>query len=191
MVCGSLKNMKNINACLNPLVTLVDRVGNVKGYADKMDAHHRGELHLAFSLMIIRRRRGQIEYLLQRRALDKYHSGGLWTNTCCSHPSPHEDIAAAAQRRVFEELGVEQVLATKLLGQICYRHLLDNNMIEHELDNILVAQVDTIVMQENPAEVMQVRWWTHDEIVASLTLNPGIFTAWFKEVFEYVETHTI
>lgn len=181
--------MKNSTSNTNPLVTLVDSVGNVKGYTDKMNAHRRGQLHLAFSLMIVRRRAGDLEYLLQRRALGKYHSGGLWANTCCSHPSPNEDIFDAAQRRAKEELGIEQALTSKLIGQIYYHHVLDNSMIEHELDNILVAQVDTLSLQENPAEVMQVKWWKHDEIVDSLAQNPVIFTAWFKEVFDYIAMH--
>lgn len=175
---------------LNPMVTLVDRAGNVTGYSEKIEAHLRGDLHLAFSLMIIRKRNDKIEYLLQQRADDKYHSGGLWTNTCCSHPLPNEPVRKAAQRRAFEELGIKSSLQLSTIGQICYRHVLDNNMIEHEFDNIIVSEVDSITWKKNSSEVMQVRWWTEDEISASLINTPSLFTAWFPEVFEYVKEYT-
>jgi isopentenyl-diphosphate delta-isomerase len=148
----------NQNNSVN-LVTLVDKAGNPTGYAEKIEAHLRGDLHLAFSLMIMRRNEGDVEYLLQCRAPDKYHSGGLWANTCCSHPLPNESIKASATRRVSEELGVTQAMDLSIIGQICYRHQLDNNMIEHEFDNIVVAEVDSVQWYENPDEVMEVRWW--------------------------------
>jgi isopentenyl-diphosphate delta-isomerase len=140
------------------LVTLVDKSGNVRGYAEKIDAHLRGDLHLAFSLMLMRQNEDHVEYLLQRRALNKYHSGGLWANTCCSHPRPNETIEAAAQRRVQEELGVSERLALQTIGQICYEHPLDNNMIEHEYDHIVVSEVDDVEWQANVDEAMDVKW---------------------------------
>jgi len=179
--------MQNTNT--SHLVTLVDNTGNITGYAEKIEAHLRGQLHLAFSLMITRKRNGETEYLLQQRAQDKYHSGGLWANTCCSHPMPEEQITDASQRRVFEELGIESQLSMSNIGQICYRHTLDNNMIEHELDNILVAEVDELNWRKNPNEVSQVKWWTESEVLASLSSEPSVFTAWFEEVFEYVKQH--
>jgi isopentenyl-diphosphate delta-isomerase len=100
------------------LVALVDNTGKITGYSEKMLAHLRGDLHLAFSLMIIRRKNHCVEYLLQRRALHKYHSGGLWANTCCSHPLPNENIQVAARRRVFEELGISEFLSMSLIDSI-------------------------------------------------------------------------
>jgi isopentenyl-diphosphate delta-isomerase len=166
-------------------VSLVDSAGNVTGYEEKMTAHRRGVLHLAFSLMIIRRKNKVVEYLLQRRALHKYHSGGLWANTCCSHPLPDENVKEAAQRRVCEELGIRIALPMSNIGQIQYKCLLDNNMIEHELDKILVTEVKDVQWQKNTDEVMEVRWWNEREIVERLDNEPDIFAAWFPMVFEY------
>ena len=167
------------------LVALVDNNGKITGYAEKMIAHRRGDLHLAFSLMIIRRKNNRVEYLLQRRALHKYHSGGLWANTCCSHPLPYENINDAAKRRVSEELGINESLNMSNIGQIQYRHQLDNNMIEHELDKILVAEVNSLSWQQNTDEVMEVCWWKEQEISQQLFNNPDIFAKWFSKVFEH------
>lgn len=172
-------------------VTLVDKQGNPTGYAEKMEAHLNGQLHLAFSLMITRRNNGGVEYLLQRRAKDKYHSGGLWANTCCSHPLPNEKVEIAAHRRVAEELGISEMPQVSTIGQIYYKHALDNNMIEHELDNIVVAEVDDILWQPNPNEVMSVQWWRENEIVKCLAQEPSIFAAWFGQVFDYVKNHAV
>ena len=167
------------------LVALVDNSGKITGYAEKMLTHIRGDLHLAFSLMIIRRKGNRVEYLLQRRALHKYHSGGLWANTCCSHPLPDENINDAARRRVSEELGINELINLSHIGQIQYKYQLDNNMIEHELDKIVITEVDNIQWHQNPDEVMDVRWWDEQELVKLLDDKPHIFAAWFPKVFEY------
>jgi isopentenyl-diphosphate delta-isomerase len=173
---------KNDNAILVPLV---DVDGNITGYADKMTAHIRGDLHLAFSVMVVRCRNDRVEYFLQRRAMDKYHSGGLWANTCCSHPLPNEDINVAARRRIGEELGIQASLDLLKIGQIRYKHHLDNNLIEHEFDHILVSEVTTLQWHNNPDEVMEARWWKEAEIVNQLSNNPEIFTAWFAQIFSF------
>lgn len=167
------------------LVALVDNTGVVTGYAEKMLAHRRGDLHLAFSLMIIRHKNNCVEYLLQRRALHKYHSGGLWANTCCSHPLPNEDVKVAAKRRVSEELGIIGSLNLTHIGQIQYKYQLDNNMIEHELDKILISEVDSVHWQQNSDEVMDVRWWNEHEVLQQLNEKPNIFAKWFPKVFEH------
>ena len=167
------------------LVALVDNNGIVTGHAEKMTAHLRGDLHLAFSLMIIRQKDNCVEYLLQRRALHKYHSGGLWANTCCSHPLPYEDVKVAAKRRVSEELGISESLNMSHIGQIQYKYQLDNNMIEHELDKILVTEVDSVHWQQNSDEVMEVRWWKEHEVLQQLINGPNIFAKWFPKVFEH------
>jgi len=169
------------------LVALVDNSGNILGYAEKLLAHQRGDLHLAFSLMVVRRVDNHIECLLQRRALHKYHSGGLWTNTCCSHPFPDEPIKVAAQRRVMDELGIQKSLDISSIGRIQYRHSLDNNLIEHELNNLLVAEVTDINWTANKDEVMEVKWWKEKDITKMLREHPDTFTAWFTEVFEHVQ----
>jgi isopentenyl-diphosphate delta-isomerase len=168
------------------LVTLVDNSGKITGYAEKITAHLRGDLHLAFSLMIIRRKDDRIEYLLQRRALHKYHSGGLWANTCCSHPLPNENLKDAARRRVSEELGINAFLPMSHIGQIQYKYQLDNNMIEHELDKILITEMDSIQWEQNVDEVMEIRWWKEHEILQQLDTVPNIFAKWFPKVFEHI-----
>lgn len=180
----------NINESIE-LVTLVDKNGNVRGYAEKIDAHLRGDLHLAFSLMLTRQTGGDVEYLLQRRALNKYHSGGLWANTCCSHPRPNETVEEAAQRRVYEELGVNKRLNLKTIGQICYEHSLDNNMIEHEYDHIVISQVDDLNWQANTNEAMDVKWWKEKDVIRALNEEQSIFAAWFAEVFEVVRLQAL
>jgi isopentenyl-diphosphate delta-isomerase len=168
------------------LVALVDNNGTILGYAEKLAAHRSGDLHLAFSLMIVRRTNNSVECLLQRRAMDKYHSGGLWTNTCCSHPFPDEPMKTAAQRRVMDEIGIKKLLNLESIGRIRYCHSLDNNLIEHELNTLFVAEVDDISWHENKDEVMDVRWWKEKDIATMLQARPETFTAWFSEVFENV-----
>lgn len=169
------------------LVTLVNTKGEITGYAKKIETHLRGDLHLAFSLMIIRTQGADTEYLLQQRALHKYHSGGLWANTCCSHPRPNEGIIDAAQRRVAEELGITSELNLSTIGQIQYKYLLDNQMIEHELDNIVIANVGDIEWQKNGDEVMDVKWWKEHEVVKRFYCEPTTFVAWFPMVFDFIK----
>ncbi|MBP2280570.1 isopentenyl-diphosphate delta-isomerase [Psychrobacter sp. PL19] len=173
------------------LLTLVNTKGEITGYAEKIETHLRGELHLAFSLMIIRSRGADTEYLLQQRALHKYHSGGLWANTCCSHPQPNEGIKDAAQRRVAEELGITSALNLSTIGQIQYKYPLDNQMIEHELDNIVIANVDDIEWQQNPDEVMDVKWWKERDLVKLLHCEPTAFVAWFPMVFDFIKKNQL
>jgi isopentenyl-diphosphate delta-isomerase len=168
------------------IVTLVDSSGAITGYSEKIEAHLQGYLHLAFSLMIVRHSDNGPEYLLQQRAFDKYHSGGKWANTCCSHPLPNEKVEVAAQRRVYEELGVECILPMLTIGQISYKHPLDNNMIEHEFDNIIIAKVDELTWHKNLDEVNDVKWWSQQDILDAMKTNPSMFTAWFAEVFEFI-----
>src|SRR6476659_3208910 len=105
------------------------------GVMEKMEAHEKGLLHRAFSVLIFN---SQGELLLQRRALDKYHSAGLWTNTCCSHPRPDETIEGAANRRLNEEMGLDTEL--KPIFSFIYKVNFDNGLIENELDYVLVGQ---------------------------------------------------
>lgn len=169
------------------LMTLVNTKGEITGYAEKIETHLRGELHLAFSLMIMRSNGADTEYLLQQRALHKYHSGGLWANTCCSHPQPNEGITDAAQRRVAEELGIANTLNLSTIGWIQYKYSLDNQMIEHELNNIVIANVNDIEWQQNPDEVMDVKWWKEHEVIEYLRCEPTAFVAWFPVVFDFIK----
>ncbi|HEY0272948.1 MAG TPA: isopentenyl-diphosphate Delta-isomerase, partial [Chitinophaga sp.] len=117
-----------------PHVILVDEQDRQTGTMEKLEAHQRGLLHRAFSVFILNEHH---EMLLQQRALHKYHSGGLWTNACCSHPLPGEAVEAAAHRRLGEELGIDCYLTHLFAFQ--YRTAFDNGLTEHEYDHVLLG----------------------------------------------------
>lgn len=170
-------------------VQLVKPNGERCGFAEKISAHLNGQLHLAFSILFFKKTHDGVYYLLQKRAGDKYHSGGLWTNTCCSHPQPNETIVDAAKRRLVEELGIQNDIDFVHIEDIIYKAQLDNDMIEHEYDAILAAQPDSLDMQLNPEEVSSVRWWHQNEIEQVLQDAPDMFTVWFSKVYYCVKTH--
>ena len=139
-------------------VQLVDEQGNVIGYEEKLKAHQLGLLHNAFSLMLVRQTSAGYEFLLQQRALDKYHSGGLWSNTCCSHPRSDEPIEDAVHRRVNEELGIKTLSPLQALPAFIYKVCLDNQLIEHEYDQIFVSHCSPNAIYPEPTEVMSYKW---------------------------------
>lgn len=159
-------------------VILVDEQDNPVGTAEKMEAHFNGgQLHRAFSVFIFNHR-GQM--LLQQRALQKYHSGGLWTNACCSHPAPGEETAAAALRRLREELGF--TTPVKKVFDFLYKADFDNGLTEHEFDHVFVGQYEGAILF-NEEEVMDYCYVTHDQLRQSLRDEPGKYTAWFHIAF--------
>lgn len=168
-------------------VVLVDSKGEPTGTAEKMQAHQKGLLHLAFSVMLYREQGDEREYLLQQRARDKYHSGGLWTNTCCSHPMEDEPIIAAAKRRLYEELGIARPLNLVLGPAFEYRAELDSGLVEHEYDHVIACEVSHVDMIINPDEVEDCRWWTESELKGKMDTNPEQFTAWFSDVINRVD----
>lgn len=161
-------------------VILVDEQDNAIGTMDKLEAHQQGLLHRAFSVFIIN---SKGEMLLHRRALSKYHSGGLWTNACCSHPKPDETIDEAAKRRLNEEMGIKAEVQP--LFSFIYKVNLDNNLIEHELDHVLLGVYNG---QVNPSEdeVMDFKWVQPQIIARDVTDNPTNYTEWFKLVINKV-----
>jgi isopentenyl-diphosphate delta-isomerase len=154
-------------------VVLVDEDDQPLGVAEKFAAHQAGLLHRAFSL-IIQRSDGSV--LLQRRSVHKYHSGGLWTNTCCSHPQPGESVVAAAKRRLREEMGLSCNPTT--VGRFVYRAWLDSGLIEHEVDHVLVAEWDGRDPTPDPDEVMDWRWLSPARLRHELRTRPDWFTVW-------------
>ena len=170
-------------------VVLVDEQGHELGLQEKMQAHRDGTLHLAFSVLLYRDTPSGREYLLHQRALEKYHSGGLWTNTCCSHPRQGESFSQAGIRRLQEEMGI--TLSTHLIdvGHFCYYATLDQQLIEHELDHVLIAKGDGLVFTPNAAEVMAYRWWSIAELQLQLQQAPQLFTAWFAQVLALAEQY--
>jgi isopentenyl-diphosphate delta-isomerase len=119
------------------MLVLVDEQDNAVGTMEKMEVHQKALLHRAFSVFIFN---SNGEMLLQRRALSKYHSGGLWTNACCSHPNTAETPVQAAQRRLFEELGF--VTDVEVVFDFIYKAELDNELTEYEFDHVLVGNYD-------------------------------------------------
>jgi isopentenyl-diphosphate delta-isomerase len=131
-------------------------------------------LHRAFSVFVFN---SQHKLLLQRRAFGKYHSEGLWTNTCCSHPFPGEAILDAGKRRLKEEMGME--IKLKELFKFVYKASLDNELIEHELDHVLIGFSDD-TPHLNLEEVSAFKWMSLETIKEDIQVNPEQYTAWFN-----------
>jgi isopentenyl-diphosphate Delta-isomerase len=162
-------------------VILVDEKDNPVGTAEKMQAHMEGLLHRAFSIFIIN---DNGEMLLQQRALKKYHSGGLWTNACCSHPAPGEDTAAAAIRRLKEEMGF--AVPIKKLFDFVYQASFDNGLTEYEFDHVFVGTY-TGKINFNTSEVMDFCYKSIQDVKQSLESHPQKYTAWFHLAFPKIE----
>ena len=152
-------------------VILVDERDAPVGVAEKLEAHRAGALHRAFSVFV-QDRAGQV--LLQRRAEAKYHSGGLWSNTCCGHPRPGEDTRAAATRRLREEMGV--ACALEAVGGFVYRARL-GELTEHEFDHVFAGRFDGDP-RPDPAEVVEWRWMNLDALTRDLEARPERYTVW-------------
>jgi isopentenyl-diphosphate Delta-isomerase len=155
-------------------VILVDANDREIGSAEKIAAHRSGALHRAFSVIIWDRDR---RMLLQQRAAGKYHSAGLWTNTCCGHPRPGEATDAAATRRLFEEMALDCALTS--LGTFSYRAEFANGLIENELVHVYRGRHDGDVTH-NPDEAASYAWRTLDEIRRDVAAAPDTFSIWFR-----------
>lgn len=162
-------------------VILVNEQDKIVGEAEKMEAHRKGLLHRAFSVFIFNSRG---EMLLQQRALSKYHSGGLWTNACCSHPQPGEITADAAARRLEEEMGF--VTPVRKIFDFVYKTGFDNGLTEHEFDHVFVGEYEGPIAF-NRGEVMDVCYRSMEEISQSLKSHPAKYTSWFLLSFPKVE----
>ncbi len=155
-------------------VILVDENDNAIGAMEKMRVHHEGILHRAFSVFVFN---SKSELLLHRRATEKYHSGGLWTNTCCSHPMPGEDVVDAAKRRLMEEMGLTCELKKNF--DFIYRADVGHNLIEHEFDHVFIGHSDEIP-KPDAKEVSDWKWMDVKSIVTSLIEHPELYTTWFR-----------
>jgi isopentenyl-diphosphate Delta-isomerase len=163
--------LKNIEINEVILVNLSDEdIGSM----EKLEAHEKGLLHRAFSVLLFNSKK---ELLLQKRALGKYHSEGLWTNTCCSHPSPGESIIEAANRRLMEEMGLNCTLQNSF--SFVYKIALDNNLIEHEFDHVVIGKCDVDPVL-NVKEASDYSWVSLAQIQSEIVLNPDKYTCWFK-----------
>lgn len=162
-------------------VILVDEQDNETGVMDKMEAHRKGLLHRAFSVFLFNSR-GEI--LLQRRAASKYHSPGLWTNACCSHPMPGESLQDAVERRLREELGI--YTPTKRVFDFIYHAQLDYGLTEHELDHVFIGEIEEI-SAINPEEADAVKFVDFETIEAEIKAHPYRFTVWFRLIFPRIK----
>jgi isopentenyl-diphosphate delta-isomerase type 1 len=169
-------------------IVLVDEQDQVIGVEEKLKVHQLGLLHRAFSVFIYRKNfedPNVIEFLLQQRHVDKYHCGGLWTNTCCSHPRLNEDIVWAGQRRLKEEMSID--LSLKKVGSFQYKASFDNGLTEHELDHVLLGEYDgvqSVVL--NRKEAQDFRWVSIQMLQKELDLYSERYTPWFKPAFHLV-----
>lgn len=159
------------------MVILVDENDNPIGTMPKMEAHEKAMLHRAFSVFILN---ANDEVLLQQRANDKYHSAGLWTNTCCSHPHPGEDTLGAARRRLKEEMGMEADL--QFVFKFMYKAPFDNLLTEHEIDHVFIGKTDQLPVI-NPEEVASYKYMKPEEIKLDMEQNPQSYTVWFRIIF--------
>jgi isopentenyl-diphosphate delta-isomerase len=161
-------------------VVLVNEHDVEIGLMEKMEAHEKALLHRAFSVFIFNKKG---ELLLQQRALRKYHSGGLWTNTCCSHPRPNEKTIAAAHRRLHEEMGFDTEL-TKAFD-FTYKAEFNNGLTEHEFDHVFIGTFDGLILP-NFDEVEGYAYRALPLIETALKSNPDFFTEWFHIAFPKV-----
>lgn len=167
-------------------VILVDENDQAIGTADKLAAHQQGLRHRAFSVFILRKE-PEIKILLQQRAKTKYHSAGLWTNTCCSHPRIDETIIQAGERRVLEELGIKTSLIS--VGKFHYIAHLENGLIENEIDHVLVGWLDDPIFTPNPLEVKATRWIAPDVLKQDMAADSKQFTAWLPKALTHIEKY--
>lgn len=165
---------------MDDYVILVDEQDAAIGVREKLQAHREGALHRAISVFLFN---DDGELLLQQRHPEKYHSGGLWSNTCCSHPRPGESVEAAAQRRLQEEMGVSCDLH-RIFGFV-YRSKLDLDLYEHEYDHVFVGLFNGAPLPDG-AEVIAWRWAAPDALRKDVAEHPDRYTYWFCLLLERV-----
>ena len=163
-------------------VILVNEHDEETGIMEKMEAHEKALLHRAISVFIFNNKG---EMLLQQRAAKKYHSAGLWTNACCSHPRPGETVLVAAQRRLNEELGFKTPL--KKIFEFTYKAPFDNGLTEYEFDHVFAGTYNAEIIP-NPDEVQDYRYQSMTDIEANLKMAPEQFSVWFIIAFPQIRS---
>ena len=158
---------------------LVDYKDNKIGEGFKQEVHEKGLLHRAFSVFIINGNK----MLIQKRARDKYHSAGLWANTCCSHPRVNEDTYEAAKRRLGEECGIECDI--REIGSFIYRSVYENGMTEYELDHVFVGYYDG-EYKPDLSEIEELKYVDIDFLLNDIKDNPDKYSTWFKSALYMV-----
>ena len=167
-------------------VILVDENDRQIGTMGKLEAHEKALRHRAFSIFVTRKNAdGQTEYLLQQRNPEKYHSGGLWANSCCGHPRPGEDTADGARRRLYEETGLD-LHNLQEIGVFTYKAALDKGLTEYEVDHVFTAEWNGETLNPAPQEIMATAWLTRQQITNELNASPHKFAAWFAKAFHRI-----
>lgn len=166
-------------------VILVNEQDEMLGTMEKYEAHRQGLLHRAFSIFLFD---AEDRVLLQRRARTKYHSASLWTNTCCSHPRPGEQLLRAAERRLREEMGLSAQL--ELRFNFTYKADVGNGLIEHELDHVFFGRTND-TPRPDPTEVQDWRYAEVDELSAELEAHAERFTPWLHICWPLVREHLV
>ncbi len=166
-------------------VVLVDADDNAIGTMEKMEAHRNGILHRAFSILLFN---SKGELLLQKRSPLKYHSGGLWTNTCCSHPLPDEPMEQATKRKLNQEMGIN--LQTEFAFKFTYKANLDKGLFEHECDHVFIGNFDGTPII-NKEEVEEWKFCDMISLRADIQQNPTTYTSWFKLILEHPQLSTV
>ena len=161
-------------------ILLVDENDNIIGKGEKIKTHREGKLHRAFSIFVFN---SKGELLLQKRGKSKYHSGGLWTNTCCSHQRDGEALEEAVHRRLKEEMGFDCEL--KEMFTFTYRIKFGNNLFENECDHVFIGNFDG-EPTPNPEEVDEWKWVGLEELKNDMQKNPDNYTYWLKESIDRV-----
>jgi isopentenyl-diphosphate delta-isomerase len=164
-------------------VILVNEKDQEIGLMPKLEAHQKAVLHRAFSVFIFN---SENELMLQQRASNKYHSPNLWTNTCCSHQRSGESNIQAGTRRLYEEMGFTTTLNE--ITSFIYKAPFDNGLTEHELDHVMVGYYneDPVI---NSDEVEDWKWMKIEDVKNDISLNPDLYTAWFKIIFKNFYNH--
>lgn len=163
-------------------IILVDPKDRKLGEIEKLIAHEYAMLHRAFSVFIFRERHHGLQLLLQQRSKKKYHGGGLWTNTCCSHPHPGETVLASAEKRLKEEMGIRAKL--REIGKFHYVAQFENGLTENEIDHVLIGHYDADEIPINVKEVEDYCWMNVKSLQKELNTMPKKFTPWFKQALE-------
>ncbi|WBL27423.1 isopentenyl-diphosphate Delta-isomerase [Zunongwangia sp. HGR-M22] len=164
-------------------VILVNEKDEQIGLMEKIEAHEKALLHRAFSVFVFNNKG---ELMLQQRALTKYHTPGLWTNTCCSHQREGESNVEAGKRRLMEEMGFTTELKDTI--SFIYKAPFQNGLTEHEFDHILVGHYDEDP-KPNPDEVNAWKWVSLEEVKEDMKANPDVYTEWFKIIFDKYYNH--
>jgi isopentenyl-diphosphate delta-isomerase len=161
-----------------PEVILVNEKDESIGTMEKLEAHKKGLLHRAFSIFVFN---SANELLIHQRAFGKYHSEGLWTNTCCSHPSPGETVVEAAHRRLQEEMGFDCEMQQAF--HFIYKAELDNDLIENELDHVVIGYSNHNPIL-NTEEAINFKWIALTDLLDDINTNPQVYTFWFKTILQ-------